>query len=288
MRILLADARDAGKTIRMVGSGHSCTALCKTHEIQSNLDRWQGISDVDLDKKKANIRAGTKLSQLGVPLREQGLALSNMGDVDAQSLAGAVATGTHGSGPELGNFSSMVTDARLIAANGDAIECAPEKNPEIFKAVQLSLGALGIVSQIRLQLVDAFDLREEVWKEPFDDCLPGLNDQIRDNDHLQVFWSPQTDLAEITVRNRMIKPRFQCHHETAYVRTIATTCSFTIRRYLANKPDYPFHPMRWSSRFRWSKVSTVFAKSVRWYCVNILRRFGQSNTEPWRLTSLVE
>jgi FAD/FMN-containing dehydrogenase len=122
---LVREAASAGKGVRVAGSGHSFTPLVATLGTLLSLDDWQGIESVDSAKRQAVIRAGTVLHALGEPLLAQGLAMRNMGDVDVQALAGAVSTGTHGTGPTLANVSSQVVAARLVLARASARASVP-------------------------------------------------------------------------------------------------------------------------------------------------------------------
>jgi FAD/FMN-containing dehydrogenase len=141
------------------------------------------------------IRAGTKLHDLGEPLRTHRLALENQGDVDVQALAGAVSTGTHGTGPALGSISTQVVGMRLVVGDGRVFECSRDSDPDMFSALGVSLGACGVVTAIRMRLLPAYNLRERVWREPIADCLARLDERIAATRHFEFFWYPATDLA---------------------------------------------------------------------------------------------
>jgi FAD-linked oxidoreductase len=116
-----------------------------------------------------------------------------MGDIDRQSLAGAISTGTHGTGRNLGNLATQVVGLRLVTATGEIIECSPTQDLAIFKAAQVSLGALGILSQVTLRCLPAYHLYERTWVATFDECLANLDEQIQANRHFEFFWSPSDD-----------------------------------------------------------------------------------------------
>ncbi len=185
--------RETREPIRVVGTGHSCTPLCATDGILLSLDRLSGVTAVDAESSSATIRAGSKIHDLGPPLRRADLATINQGDVDVQSLAGAVSTGTHGTGPELGSMSTAVRRMRIVLASGDVIECAPDLEPEVFRAARLSLGAFGIISEIELQLMPAYNLHQREWKEEVAGAQTFLT-RSRENRHLEFFWSPVRDV----------------------------------------------------------------------------------------------
>lgn len=185
--------RSTTGTLRVTGSGHSFTPLCEAGNLLLALDALQGLIAADPATQQATVWAGTKLHQLGAPLRAEGLALANMGDIDRQSLAGAISTGTHGTGHTLGNLASQVTALRLLTPAGDIVECSATVEPQIFHAAQLSLGVLGLITQITLQCVPAYKLYERTWVVPYADCMALLPDLIAHNRHFEFFWSPGED-----------------------------------------------------------------------------------------------
>ena len=124
-----------------------------------------------------------------------------MGDIDRQALAGAVSTGTHGTGPTLGNFSSQVVGLRLVLANGDLLDCSPDHEPEVFAAARLSLGALGVISRITLRVLPAYRLHERTWPASFEACMEQLAACIAENRHFEFFWNPVEDLCAMKALN---------------------------------------------------------------------------------------
>lgn len=190
---LVKECRAQGKTIRPVGSGHSFTPVAQTDAVMVSLENYQGIEYINWAKYQATVKAGTTIRNLGKLLFEQGLGQINLGDIDAQSIAGAISTGTHGSGAELGTIASQVVGLTLITAEGEIVECSPENQPEIFKAAQISLGALGIISKVTLQLVPAYVLDYEWRKMPLADGLDHLEAYKRDNRNFEFYWMPYTE-----------------------------------------------------------------------------------------------
>jgi FAD/FMN-containing dehydrogenase len=188
-------------TVRVTGSGHSFTPLCAADGMLISLDRLQGVVSIDPARLEATVWAGTKIWQMGEPLWQAGLAMANMGDIDRQSLAGAISTGTHGTGRSLGSISSQVVGLRLVTAEGTVVECSAETEPELLKAGQVSLGALGIISQVRLRLVPAYRLHERSWAIPAEECLAELGSLIAANRHFEFFWSPKEDACAAKALN---------------------------------------------------------------------------------------
>lgn len=188
-------AATAGRHIRVVGTGHSFVPLCATDDLLISLDNRQGLISASAEAQTATFWAGTKLHAVGDPLWEQGLALANMGDIDRQSLGGAIGTGTHGTGPTLGNLSTQVVGLRLLTATGELIDCSPTQELEIFRAAQVSLGALGILTQVTLRCLPAYYLHERTWVATFDECVAGLDAHIAATRHFEFFWVPGEDVC---------------------------------------------------------------------------------------------
>jgi FAD/FMN-containing dehydrogenase len=198
---LINQAREADYTVRVLGTGHSFVPLCASGGMLISLDRLQGLISTDRETRRATVWGGTKLHQMGEPLRQAGMAMENMGDIDRQAIAGAISTGTHGTGRGIGNISTQVVGLRLVLASGEVFDCSTEAEPEIFKAGQVSLGALGVISQVTLRLLPAYRLHERTWIAPFAACFDQLDDLIARNRHSEFFWLPQEDVCAIKTLN---------------------------------------------------------------------------------------
>jgi len=185
-----------GRGLRVAGTGHSFTPLVATDGTLVSLDDCQGVLEIDRARAQATVRAGTKLHALGEPLLAAGLAMRNMGDVDVQALAGAVSTGTHGTGPSLSNVSSQVVGARLVLASGEMLELDAGRDRERLDAARVSLGLLGVFSTLRLQLVPAYKLHERVWRTGIEECLAELGADVAARRHYEFWWYPHKDYAE--------------------------------------------------------------------------------------------
>jgi len=135
-----------GRHVRVVGDGHSFTPLAQSDDVLLSLDNMQGVEAVDSEAGTARVQAGTRLKLLGDELLKRGLAQENLGDIDVQSIAGAISTGTHGTGARFGSIATQVVGLTLVTASGQVIECSAEQRPDIFKAAQVSLGALGVIA----------------------------------------------------------------------------------------------------------------------------------------------
>jgi FAD/FMN-containing dehydrogenase len=194
----LAAAVAAGPApVRVVGTGHSFTPLGESSGTLISLDDLAGIVATDALAETATIWAGSKLHAIGEPLLAAGLALENMGDIDRQSLGGVVGTGTHGTGPTLGNFSSQVVGLRLVLADGGLLDCSTDHEPEVFAAARLALGALGIISRVTLRVLPAYRLHQQTWAASFEECLAQLPARTAATRHFEFFWSPTDDACAL-------------------------------------------------------------------------------------------
>ena len=192
--------------VRVTGAGHSFTALCETAGTLLSLDGLRGIIETDAQAGTATIWAGTRLHDLGEPLHAAGFSLENMGDIDRQVLAGAVSTGTHGTGRTLGSFSTQVVGLRLVLASGDLLDCSATQEPAFFEAARLSLGALGVLSRITLRVLPAYRLHERTWPVPFEVCIDQMAARIAENRHFEFFWSPAVDACAMKTLNPTDRP----------------------------------------------------------------------------------
>lgn len=192
---------DAKCKIRVAGAGHSSTPLVQTDATLIALDHLQGLVTYNAEKNEATIKAGMRVHDAGEALLKVGLAMHNTGDVDVQMVAGAISTGTHGTGRQLQNLSSMLIGARLVTAAGEEIEKHQEDDPEFLQALQVSLGTLGIFTHLRLKLLPAFKLHRREWFTHIDDCLQNLNDLIGQNRNFDFYWYPRNDMAKIRIMN---------------------------------------------------------------------------------------
>jgi FAD/FMN-containing dehydrogenase len=183
-------AAAAGRTLRVQGTGHSHAPLVATDGVVIETDGLSGVVAVDRERMEARLRGGTKIWQLGEPLRREGVALLNQGDIDRQAIAGAAATGTHGTGVSLQSFSAAVRGARIVLADGSVVECDAGHEPETWQAARLSLGALGVVTELRLAVRDAYKLEEKMWLEELDAILERIDELTSATRHFEFFWLP--------------------------------------------------------------------------------------------------
>jgi L-gulonolactone oxidase len=199
-------AADAGQVVRAAGAGHSFTDTCCTDGRLLLLDRMSEVLGVDLDRQRVTVQAGISIARLNRELDRLGLALPNLGDVDYQSLAGAISTATHGTGLSKLNIPSQVLGLSLVVADGSVLRCSPEADPDAFAAARVSLGALGVLSTVTLQCVPAFNLRSIEEPRRLDDLLEQFDDLVAGNQHFEFFWFPHTEWAQSIRNNRTAEP----------------------------------------------------------------------------------
>jgi FAD-linked oxidoreductase len=192
---VVALVRGSDLPIRVVGAGHSFSPVATTDHQAIRLDRLSGVIAVDRERQQATVRAGTRLSDLGPLLHAQGLALQNQGDIDVQSLAGVISTATHGTGATLGCMATQVLELTLVTAAGDTLVLDRERDGPRFLAAAVSLGTLGILTRVRLQLRPAYRLTDVRRTLPLDACLADIAATIARHRHFEFLWFPYSDLA---------------------------------------------------------------------------------------------
>ncbi|MFK0570667.1 D-arabinono-1,4-lactone oxidase [Endozoicomonas sp.] len=192
--------------IRPVGSGHSFSPLVPTDDILVSLSRMSGIVSHDPDRLQATIQAGTRLGDIGQPLEAAGQALITMPDIDQQSLAGCLATATHGTGAGTGCIPTLVEALELVTANGEVLQCSEQQNSDIFQAAKVSLGSLGVITKVTLQNSAPYRLkRETVWRE-FDEILEVAEEMAGSNRNFEFYYIPFTGMGWTDVHNITNEP----------------------------------------------------------------------------------
>jgi FAD-linked oxidoreductase len=184
--------RDAS-AVRAVGAGHSFMPLCQSDGLIVCLEDMAGTLTVAPDRKTARIPAGWSIKRLTAALWDEGLALANQGDVNPQSLAGAMATGTHGTGRDLGNLATFARGFRLTGANGEAMWCDATTSPDLFQAQRLSLGLFGIATEILVEVVPAFHLAERIEKRPWGEIRERFDELVEQERHVEFWLFPHAD-----------------------------------------------------------------------------------------------
>ena len=187
---MVAQAARENLPVRVAGSGHSFTPVVATGGLLLSLKNMQGVVGADRARKRVTVRAGTKIGDIGRALKAMGLSLANQGDIDTQAIAGALSTGTHGTGVTLGCLSTQAVGMRLVKADGDILDLDIEAEPETMAAAQVAVGMLGVMSTVTLQVVDAYNLKEKQWRDDFEACMERHDDLAAGNRHFGFFWCP--------------------------------------------------------------------------------------------------
>ena len=196
-------ARNAGRQIHAVGSGHSFTGCALTDGTMVDASRLDQIIDVDISSGLVKVQAGIKWHDLNDKLWALGLGFSNLGDIDAQAVAGAVSTSTHGTGINRGNLPSQVEAIELVTADGSVREFSRSDDPDRFHAAVVSIGTFGIVTALTLRCVPAYTLRGADKVEPLGQVLDEMDDRVAANDHFEFYCFPYSDRA-ITRTNNVV------------------------------------------------------------------------------------
>ena len=176
--------------VKVAGAGHSFTDIACTDGVMVDLRGMNRLLAVD--SAEVTVEAGITIRELGPLLAERGLALENQGDVDPQTLAGAISTATHGTGARFGNVSSQVVRLRLVTAAGEVVEL---REGDELLAGRVSLGALGAISSVTLRCVPAFTIHRVDEPRPLDEVLARFDELVDSNDHFELFVFPYTRTA---------------------------------------------------------------------------------------------
>jgi FAD-linked oxidoreductase len=203
MSAAVKSAAEQGKQLKAVGSGHSFTGCAAPEQVMIRLDGLAAITQADSKSGRVTLGAGTDLRKLNAGLAAFDLAMANLGDIDRQTISGAISTGTHGTGARLGGLATQVVGLELVTADGSVLNCSAEGNPDVFAAARISVGVLGVITSVTLQCVPAFLLRAQEMPLPLAEVLGGFDDLADGNDHFEFYWFPHTDVA-LTKRNNRV------------------------------------------------------------------------------------
>jgi L-gulonolactone oxidase len=202
---LVSRAAAAGQRVKAIGAGHSFTAIGQTDGVQIRLDRLAGITAADRDSGLVTVLAGTRLHALNDALWDLGLAMTNLGDIDVQTVSGAISTGTHGTGAKFGGIATQVRALDLVLADGSLLHCSVDENPDVFRAACVGLGALGVIASVTLQCEPAYALAAAEAPGSLDAVLAELDEHVDGNDHFEFYWFPHTR-GVLTKRNNRVLP----------------------------------------------------------------------------------
>ncbi|MFH7766655.1 D-arabinono-1,4-lactone oxidase [Acinetobacter sp. BSP-28] len=222
--------------IRVVGAGHSFSAVAKTDKLLLNLDQLKGVVAFDEDKTQCTVQAGTRLYELGEALAPINQALINQGDIDQQSLAGAIATGTHGTGADLPCLSAFVEGFELLTADGERLQCDPRQNIDIFQAGRVALGSLGVLTKITLQNRPRYKLKEQIRLCPIQEIFAHIDQWKQQHRHIEFWTFIHSDLVMLKTldeTDETIQPRTESWPSED---ALLTLCSELTRKLPATNP----------------------------------------------------
>ena len=196
-------AASQGLTVKAIGAGHSFTGIAVAPGVLLELDDMQGLVSADAATGRVTLLAGTRLHRIPSLLRPYGLAMENLGDIDRQSIAGAISTGTHGTGTGFGGIATQVRGLTLITADGEFLRIDETHDSELLAGAVVGLGALGVVVEVTLQCVPAFVLHAVDAPAPLGETLETVHEQAAAADHLEFYWHPHTDVALKKTQTRL-------------------------------------------------------------------------------------
>lgn len=194
-------AEREGLRVKPVGSGHSFTDIAATDGVRIDLRRLDAVTAVD--GRRVTVQGGMPLHRLNAVLDGHGLALENLGDIDRQTVSGAISTGTHGTGARFGGLATQVRALELVLPGGHLVRCDAVRDPELFAAARVGLGAFGVIATVTLECRPAFALHADERPMRLGDVVERLDDLVDGNDHVEFFWFPHTDRCLVKRNNRV-------------------------------------------------------------------------------------
>ena len=203
---LIEFLRTTSGPARPVGSGHSFTPLVPTDGHLIVIDRLAGILDHDAESLQATMGGGARIGDLGAPLEALGQAMINLPDIDRQTLAGATATATHGTGIAHQSLSGYITGLRLVTADGGVLDVDAETDPDLFHAARVSLGALGVVTRIRMQNREPYRLKARSWAQTTESVLETFDESAARHRHFEMFPLVHSDYALVLAIDETDEP----------------------------------------------------------------------------------
>jgi FAD-linked oxidoreductase len=203
---LVSYLKSTSGSIRPVGAGHSFTPLVPTDGDIIVADQFTGLISHDSNKMTATFGAGTRLADMGAALQRVGQAFFNLPDIDRQTLAGATATATHGTGINFQCLSGYITHLRLITPQGEKLDIDEESNPALFKAACVSIGALGVITQITLKNRSPYRLKQRSWVEKTDDVLNNFDKHAASYRHFEILPLTHSDYSFVLSTDETEEP----------------------------------------------------------------------------------
>lgn len=195
-----------GLSVKAVGSAHSFTSIAATDGVLVRPDKMTAVHRLDIENGLVTVGAGLPLERLNQLLAHAGLALTNMGDIMVQTVAGATGTGTHGTGRDSGSLAAQIREVEIVLADGSVAVCSPEQDPELFQGARLGLGALGVVSALTFAVEPAFLLAAHEAPMSFAETVDRFDELAAHNEHFEFYWFPHTESCTVKRNNRTDAP----------------------------------------------------------------------------------
>lgn len=206
LRGIVYDARANGRTVRPVGSGHSSVPLVQTSDVLVDFEHLSGLREASTHSMTASLLPGTPLEAAGEILADHGLGMENLGDVAYQTVAGAVSTGTHGTGRTLGNMSSTLVGGRLVIGTGEVVpfgtEAGTDGTDDLTRAAQVALGSLGMFSSLTLRVLDRYQLHRRNVIAGADWMIDHFTELLNRHRHVDFYWYPRRDEVKLRIMDR--------------------------------------------------------------------------------------
>jgi len=204
---IVAAAAAAGERVKVIAGGHSFTDIAMTDGHLLSLGAMKAVVDVGgPDGRDVSVQAGIRLHELNDILAHGGLALPNLGDIDRQSIAGAISTATHGTGTALGNIATRIVGIELVTGDGTVRRADESNDPELLRIARVGLGALGIVTEVTIRCVPAFRLHAVESIEPLADVLADFEAVMQGTDHVEFYWTPGARRIQVKRNTRTDDP----------------------------------------------------------------------------------
>ena len=208
---IVKTAREQQKNVRVGGSRHSFTRLLPTDDIFIDLSHFDKILDLDLTQGWARVQAGIRIKKLGDELLKKGAAIQNQGDIDVQTISGAINTGTHGTGLDFGNLATFVLEFTIVNGKGEVLICSPTQNANLFHYGRIALGTMGIVTEYKIRIIPAYKLRLDIAPCPMEDALQNFDQNNNKNRNYEFYYMIHSQIAMQKTSNISTAPPKENH-----------------------------------------------------------------------------
>jgi len=185
-------SRAAKTCVRVQGAehSHSWSQFVVTTDTLVNLDKLNKPLIADILNNRFTFQAGIRIKDLVKVLAKDNLGLKNTGSVMEQSIAGAISTGTHGTGLRLGNLATQIVRMRIVTGTGDVQEIT-ENQMALLRAARVNFGALGIITEVTVSVVPNYDLEFSAYWCKFEDIIDKIDTLNAENERVRIWWFPK-------------------------------------------------------------------------------------------------